>query len=319
MHNRSSAYLSLIFVCIVWGTTYLAIRVGVQYYPPFLFAGIRQFVAGIILMIAALAINKNKDFSRANILKQMLVGFLMLSIGNGCVTYGEKYVTSGAAALICGIMPLFAVLLNLFIFSKNDHFNWRIGLGLALGFCGVALIFKNNIADLSNKNYIGGVGCVLLATISWAFGSAINKKHSSTVNPVLNSALQLFFGGLFMLIGSPLLDGAYTFQIWHPEGLMALGYLIVFGSVLAYAAYMHAFNNLPVGIATIYAYINPLVAVILGYIILKEPLTIYTAFSFITILTGVFLVNRGYKKQHSATELKNIEENALVQSVPVES
>ncbi len=317
MHSQGKAYIALIFICIVWGTTYLAIRVGVLAYPPFLFAGTRQFIAGIILGISALAINKNKDLSRRNILRQMLVGFLMLSIGNGFVTYGEKYVSSGLAALICGMMPLFSVIINL-VSSKKEHLNAAIVAGLLLGFCGVGLIFKNNIADLANKAYLGGICCVFVASFSWAVGSAINKKHKSPVNPIFNSALQLFFGGLFMLIASPVLDGAYTFPLWQPQALMSLIYLITFGSVLAYAAYMYAFSALPVGIATIYAYINPLVAVILGYLILKEPLTIYTAFSFLAIFAGVYLVNRGYKKQHS-DNAKNIKDNALVVGVPIES
>jgi drug/metabolite transporter (DMT)-like permease len=317
MRNQGKAYIALVFICIVWGTTYLAIRVGVAHYPAFLFAGVRQFIAGIVLAFAALLINKNKDLSRHNILRQMLVGFLMLSIGNGCVTYGEKYVSSGVAALICSMMPLFSVIISL-ISSNKERFNSFIIAGLVLGFFGVALIFRNNITELGNKAYIGGISCVFLASFSWAVGSAISKKHKSPVNPVFNSALQLFFGGVFMLIASPVLDGAYTFTVWQPQALLSLLYLITFGSVLAYAAYMYAFSALPVGIATIYAYINPLVAVILGYLILSEPLTIYTAFSFIAILAGVYLVNKGYKKQHIESKTKNVQDT-LVTVVPVES
>ena len=155
MKSHTRAYIALIFICIVWGTTYLAIRVGVMNYPAILFAGIRQTIAGIILTIGALMVNKQMDLSRKNITRQMLVGFLMLSLGNGCVTWGEKYIPSGISALICSMMPLFAVLFNLFS-SKKDHFNGTIGLGLLLGVCGVGLIFRHNIADLTNPSYIGG-------------------------------------------------------------------------------------------------------------------------------------------------------------------
>jgi len=318
MQGKGKAYIALVFVCIVWGTTYLAIRVGVAHYPPFLFAGVRQLLAGIILIIAALSINKNKDLSRSNILRQMLVGFLMLSVGNGLVTYGEKYVSSGVAALICGMMPLFSVIINL-VSSKKERINSFIVSGLLVGFCGVLLIFRNNIADLGNSAYLGGISCVFLASFSWAMGSAINKRHQSPVNPIFNSALQLFFGGAFMLIASPVLDGVHPVQWWQPDALLSLVYLIVFGSVLAYAAYMYVFSALPIGIATIYAYINPLVAVLLGYLILKEPLTWFTALSFITILTGVYLVNKGYKKQHNNEQQKIFEDNTLVVGVPSES
>ncbi len=103
MKGNTKAYIALIFVCIVWGTTYMAIRVGVMHYPAFLFAGIRQTIAGVILMLIALFFSREKDLSRSNILRQVLVGFLMLTMGNGCVTWGEKYIPSGIAALICSI------------------------------------------------------------------------------------------------------------------------------------------------------------------------------------------------------------------------
>ena len=315
MSKNTKAYIALVFVCITWGTTYLAIRIGVMHYPAFLFAGVRQTVAGIILMAVALLISKQIDVSRKNILRQMLVGFLMLSLGNGCVTWGEKYIDSGVAALLCSIMPLFAVLFNL-LSSKRDRFNAVIGAGLLLGVCGVGLIFRNNIAALTNPAYLAGIFSVLLATCSWALGSVVNKKNTDPVNPFFNSGMQLLFGGLFMLLMSPVIDNYHGVQLWDKNGLLALGYLIIFGSVLAYSAYMYALSALPVGIATLYAYVNPLIAVVVGYLFLQEPLNIYTGLAFITIALSVYLVNKGYRKQHK--ESQNIPE-AFPESAPVES
>ncbi len=301
MKANTKAYIALIFICIVWGTTYMAIWVGVAHYPPFLFAGVRQTVAGLILMFIALMVSKQKDLSMQNILRQMLVGFLMLTMGNGGVTWGEKYIPSGIAALLCSMMPLFAVLFNLFS-SKKDHFNATIGFGLLLGVCGVGLIFRHNLADMTKPAYIGGMLAVLTATCCWALGSIVNKKHIAPVNPFFNSGLQLLFGGLFMLMLSPAIDSYKDFRLWNKEGLEAMLYLIIFGSVLAYAAYMYALSALPVGIATIYAYINPLIAVIVGYIVLNEDVNIYTGMAFVTIVISVYLVNRGYRKQHIADQ-----------------
>jgi len=318
MKANPKAYIALIFVCIVWGTTYMAIRVGVMHYPAFLFAGVRQLIAGLILMVIALAISKKKDLSGGNILRQMLVGFLMLSLGNGCVTWGEKYIPSGIAALLCSMMPLFAVSFNLFS-SKKDHFNSTIGLGMLLGVCGVGLIFRNNLADITKPEYIGGMLAVIVATASWALGSIINKKDTDPVNPFFNSGLQLFFGGLFMFFISPAIDNYHGLQLWNRDGLLALLYLITFGSVLAYAAYMYALSALPVGIATIYAYINPLIAVIMGYLVLNEALNIYTGLAFGTIAVSVFLVNKGYRQQHkNELETSKIAE-AFPESAPAES
>ena len=297
MKSNTKAYIALVFICLVWGTTYMAIRVGVMHYPAFLFAGVRQLSAGIILMAGALAISRKNDFSTTNILRQMLIGFLMLSIGNGGVTWGEKYIPSGIAALICSLMPLFAVMLNL-AFSRKSHFNLTIGAGMLLGFCGVGLIFRHNIAEVTQPAYLGGILATIIATAGWALGSIINKQDISPVNAFLNSGMQLLFGGLFMLIASPFLDSYNGFVLWNTSGLLALLYLTIFGSALAYAAYMFALSKLPVGVATLYAYVNPLIAILAGFLFMGEQLNGYTALAFITIVISVYLVNKGYRKQN---------------------
>ncbi len=318
MTKRTKAYIALAFICIVWGTTYLGIKVGVAHYPAFLFAGVRQAAAGVILVIAALVLNKNKDLSARNIFRQMLVGFLMLSVGNGLVSLGMRFIPSGISALICSMMPIFAVLFNL-ASSKKDHFNLTIGIGLILGTCGVGLIFRHNMA-VSDPHYVTGIIATIVATSGWALGSVINKKHVNAVNPFLNSGLQLLFGGLFMLMVSPFVENYNGFTWWDTKALLALAYLITFGSALAYAAYMYALSTLPVGIATIYAYINPLIAVMAGFLFLNEQLSIYTGLAFVTIIISVYLMNRGYRKQHKE-ELKLAtlsHENAFPESIPVD-
>ncbi|MCW3121063.1 MAG: EamA family transporter [Flavipsychrobacter sp.] len=280
-----------------------------MHYPAFLFAGVRQAIAGIILMGVALSVNKQKDLSSKNLLRQMLVGFLMLSLGNGMVSWGEKFIPSGIAALLCAMMPLFAVLFNL-LASKKDHFNLTIGIGLLLGVCGVALIFRHNIAEMTQPAYLGGIAATLFATVSWAFGSTVNKKHIAPVNPFLNSGMQLFFGGIFMLIMSPAIDNYQGMELWNRDGILALVYLIIFGSALAYAAYMYTLSVLPIGIATLYAYVNPLIAVIAGYLFMKEDLNIYTGLAFATIAISVYLVNRGYRQQHKETTKEEVPETA---------
>lgn len=296
MKPDTKAYIALVFVCIVWGTTYLALRIGVMHYPAFLFAGVRQTVSGIVLAIIALLMDRNKDLSAKNLGRQALVGFLLLTIGNGCVTWGEQTVPSGIAAMICAGMPIFAVIFNLMM-HKEEKVNLLIGAGMLLGLVGVGLIFRQNLSDISNTAYLWGIAAVLLATCSWAGGSIINKRNTNPVNPFFNSGLQLLFGGVFMLIISPFTDNYSGIDIWNREGLLSLAYLIVFGSILAYTAYMYVLSKLPVGIATVYAYVNPLVAVILGYLVLNEELNIYTALAFVAIISSVLMVNRGYRQQ----------------------
>lgn len=297
MKPVTKAYICLAFVCIVWGTTYLALALGVKHFPAFLFAGTRQTISGIILMLVALAANRNKDLSAANIIRQALVGFLMLTLGNGCVTWAEKVVPSGVAALICSSMPIFAVVFNL-VMGRAEKLNILIAGGMVLGAVGVGLIFRQSVGELSNSAYLLGMLALVLATASWAMGSVINKKNTNPVNPFFNSGMQLFFGGIFMLLISPAADDYSTIDTTATEGWLALLYLIIFGSVLTYAAYMYTLSKLPMGIATIYAYINPLVAVVLGYFVMHEQLNIYTALAFAAIATSVFMVNKGYRIQH---------------------
>jgi drug/metabolite transporter (DMT)-like permease len=319
MTQQTKAYLALAFICVVWGTTYLAIRIGVAHYPAVLFAAVRQLVAGGILLAVAYFARGKGDLSGTNVRRQMLMGFLMLTLGNGAVTWAEKYIPSGIAALICSMMPLFAVAFNL-MSSKRDKFNVTIGMGMLLGLCGVGLIFRQNIADLASPGYLGGILCVILATAAWALGSSMNKASVKSKNPLFNSGLQLMSGGVFLSIMSPVVDDYSGMQVMNSQGMIALIYLIVFGSVLSYAAYMYVLEALPVGVATIYAYINPLIAVIAGYLVLNEALNIYVGMAFVTIVVSMFLVNRGYRQQMAAKnkiELKMAE--AFETSITAES
>ena len=310
MRTQTKAYLALVFICIVWGTTYLAIRVGVLHFPPFLFAAIRQVVAGVIIISIAVSIDKKADLTSGNLLHQAFVGFLLITVGNGLVTWGERYVPSGVAALICSTMPISAVIVNLMA-SRKEKINGAILAGLLIGFAGVGLIFRDDVSDFTNTSYMMGMAGIFVATSSWAAGSVFNKKRISLVNPVFNAGLQLLFGGIFLWMISAFADDYTNIDIMHPDVISSLIYLIVFGSVLAYTAYMFALKELPVGIVTLYAYVNPLVAVVLGYWMLGEPLTWYTALAFVSIVSGVYLVNYGYRKQHRKQEIKDFGTNAM--------
>lgn len=294
MNTTTKAWLALIFICIAWGTTYLGIKICVEAYPPFLMAGVRQTIAGMLIFLLAVFNRKGFDWSYKNISRQVLIGFLMITIGNGLVSWGEQYIPSGLAALICGMMPIGAVIINVAI-NKSEKLNTLIVIGILLGFAGVAVNFKDSIADLANPKYIVGVLLTLVATFTWALGSVVSRKNVGAKNPVFNSSIQVISGGIFLLIISPTVDNYQHVDWKNKEAFISFLYLIIIGSVAAYTAYMYALKELPVGIVTIYAYINPLVAVLLGWWWLSEPLNIYTMISFVLIMLGVFLVNKGYK------------------------
>lgn len=263
----------------------------------------------------AIAIYKKADLSWANMKHNLVVGFLLITVGNGIVSYAEKFIPSGVAALICSMMPLNAVMLNI-VLNKGEKVNSTIVSGLVLALCGVALIFRDNISDLANPSYFWGMISIYIGTASWAFGSIKNSKKTNVKNPVFNASIQLLFGGILLLILSPLVDDYSGLELWQPDAWGAMLYLIIIGSFLAYNAYMYALKVLPVGLVTTYAYINPLVAVILGFFILGEKLTWFTALAFITIVTGVYLVNKGYRKQKQA--ISQVETKEQIQLIAEE-
>jgi drug/metabolite transporter (DMT)-like permease len=292
VNPKAQAYAAYVYVAIIWGTTYYAIRIAVLDFPPFLMAAVRQLAAFVLIAFIALALKGRPDLSRQNLLRHALIGFLMITVGNGIVSAAERVIPSGVAALICSIMPIAVVLLNL-MGGRSERLGWRIVLGLLLGLVGVALIFRNDLAALHNPHYLAGILLTLVGTVAWAGGSILSKKWKGASNPMFDAALQVGFGGLFLLLFSPAVDN-YRVANWHSgPALTALIYLIIFGSVIAFTAYRYALAHLPVGLVTSYAYINPLVAVILGYFT-GEKVSGWTLLSFIAIISGVALVNRGY-------------------------
>ncbi len=303
MKNQTKAYIAYAFICIIWGTTYLAIRVAVLHYPPYLMAGTRQVLSGLILVAIALMVNRQVDLSRKNIMQQAIIGFLLITMGNGLVTWAEQYIQSGIAALICSTMPISAVLIN--IVNGKERLNLRVILGMLLGFSGVAVVFHESLnqqASGDNQIFIIGIIALFVATFSWALGSLFNKRNVDAKNSLFNAGLQVIIGGSFMFIISPFVDHYEHLVLWNEEGFWAVVYLIVFGSVLAYAAYMYALKVLPVGFVTSYAYVNPLVAVLLGSWMLDESLNMYTILAFVMIIMGIFIVRSGYKKQQAIAD-----------------
>lgn len=299
--RNTKAIVALTFVCIAWGTTYLALRIGVQHYPPFLFAAIRQVVSGLIIMLIGWSMSRRIDLSAGNLKHQALIGLLLITLGNGLVTWAEQVIPSGIAALICSLMPICSVMINL-VYARNERINSTIVTGMLLGIAGIGLIFRDNLADLSNSAYIAGMLAIFIATCTWSWGSVLNKKKTDQINPVYNAGLQLLFGGAFLFMGSPFVDNYNgEMDLFHPDVLWSLVYLIIIGSVLAYSAYIYALKELPVGIVSIYAYINPMIAVVVGWLILDEQLTWFTVLAFVTIIAGVYLVNYGYKQQKNIT------------------
>jgi drug/metabolite transporter (DMT)-like permease len=293
--NQSKAYLALFTICIVWGTTYLVMLIGVSSFPAFMFSGLRHFIAGLIIWLSLPFLKKKISLTRKDIIKQVIPGVLMLALGNGTIGWAEKYIPSGLAALIVSIMPVYVVLINFITGRSGDGLNWKIILGLLLGCVGIVLIFKDNLSDLTDSKYLLGILVTFAASLSWAIGTIYMKHSGATTDSYVNTAIQLSSGGIVLLLSSPFLDDLSQLGQIKAESIWALAYLIIFGSLLSYLCYIYAVKNLPVGLVSIYAYINPFIAVSLGFLWNDEKVTWITIVAFITTLSGVFWINRGYK------------------------
>ena len=286
-------YLALAVVCIAWGTTYLALRIGVLEFPAFLFSGLRQLIAGILLTGVLLTVGKLKLPSKSVIINQAIGGFFMITMGNGLVGWAEIHVSSGVAAIICSMVPIWVILINLLI-AKEEKPTFPIIMGMAIGLSGIILIFGENITDFTNAGYTLGIIMIFIANLGWAGGSIWMKRKNQHSDTFLNAGLQMVFGGLFLMPVSLVFDNYETIQ-WSNNVIYSLVYLILVGSVAAYACYSYAIKNLPITIVTLYAYINPIVAIVLGWLVLGEKLNLRIVIAIGVTLAGIYIVNRGYQ------------------------
>lgn len=295
MNFRSNhiAYLALAAVCLIWGTTYLALRIAVDDFPPFLFTAVRQTTAGLLLAGFMFTIAKAAMPSRTMIFRQSIAGFFMLSLGNGLVAWAEMHIPSGVAAIICSLMPVVVILMNLFL-SQDEKPNLPIAFGVVLGLIGIIMIFGEHFAEFSNTQYVIGIILTFVAVLSWAGGSIWMKKQSTESNPFVNAGLQMLFGGLWCFPLSFMFDDL-SHVTWTADVAYALIYLILIGSIVAYASYAYALRKLPMTIVSLYAYINPLVAVLLGWVVLDEKLNLQIIVAFALTVAGIYIVNRGYQ------------------------
>lgn len=284
--EEKKAFLAYLAVCIIWGSTYLAIRIGVSEFPPTLFAGIRFLVAGSLMLVFSIYKGLKLPENPSEVMKISIVGLFLLLGGNGCVVWAETRIHSGTASLLVATVPLFMALIEL-ILPNRPKLNLKGWLGLLIGFGGVALLVFSNSTDSSTD--VIGIILLLIGALSWAMGSVYSKsfKASSSIIPTI--AIQMLSGGLgLFIVGTSF--GEFSQMHITSKGMGAMLYLIFFGSIIGYSCYVYILEKWPAAKAGTYAYVNPLVAVLLGSLILNEPISTSVVMSTIVILGGVILV-----------------------------
>ncbi len=295
--TASSAMIwsALAIVYVVWGSTYLGIRVVVEAeIPPMLGMASRFLVAAGLL---ALILGVKSGWRRLRITRReafgaVVVGLLLLAFGNGAVAIAEQTVPSGLAALLVAAVPLWLMMLRVGGGERPRALTWA---GVLIGFAGVAVLALSG-GDTSAKPL--SIAILVVGTISWATGSRFSPRLGLPKDPLVAALYEMLFGGTAMVLlgilrGEP---GRLHLDRIHGSGWFALGYLILFGSLLAYSAYAYLLANAPISLISTYAYVNPAVAVLLGWLILSEPLTWQILAGGAVIISGVALVVSAERK-----------------------
>ena len=290
---KGKALVAYLLVCVFWGSTYLAIRIGVQELPPFLFAGTRFLIAGVLLTGVALALGDRLPRRARDWRTLALVGLLLLAGGNTFVVWAEQFTPSGVASIFVVTVTLWMAFFDAVIPGGTGDLNWRVVAGLVLGFVGTTLLVGAGPAEILHADLRGPLA-LTGASASWALGSVYFKRHPTETSPYIAASIQMIVGGSFVtLVGLGLGEAAS----WHlsRSGLGAILYLVIFGSIVGYSAYGYALRHAPATIVGTYAYVNPVIAVVLGWLLLDEAVTSRTLVAMALILGAVVWIQFSHR------------------------
>lgn len=290
--------LALCWVSFFWGTTWLASKEGVKHMPGLQLAAIRQFIAGSLYL--CFFVYKKMPWPKGKQWKSILIlSLLNFVLSNGFSTWGVKYISSGLGAIIGAMVPLWIVLISIF---NGERITRLSILGILICFGGVCVIFYEHLLDFLQPDFQFGIILSITATITWAFGTLYTKKKAASFNPYFSIGLQMFISSisLFAFIGAT--GTSIPLSEIPANSWWSIGYLVIFGSILTFIAFIYALQKLPTELSSLYAYVNPIVAVILGSLIFDERLTFTIIFGGSVTLIGIYLINYAMRKNRSQTK-----------------
>ncbi len=301
MTTRQKAYIALTATSIIWGTTWVASKIGVQKTPALEMASIRQFVGGSMYLIFFIFFKKLPLPSLKQLWWLGFMGILMFVSANGLATLALKYISSGLAALIAALYPLCVVMIEM-LFYGNQKITRLTYTGILLGLAGIALVFYDNAFHNHSEGYVWGILLSLVATITWSIATIFISRKKADINPYYAIGWQMITGSFFLLLMA-LFTGDYIpiasipWQTWG-----ALAYLILAGSIFTFVAFIYSMKHLEPAIASLYAYINPIVAILVGSLVVNEALTMNILIGSVITLFGVYLVNKSMKQKKDVLE-----------------
>jgi drug/metabolite transporter (DMT)-like permease len=292
----------MLILYVVWGSTYLGIRIAVESIPPFLMAGARFALAGLVMLGAAVVLRRGSFAmpSPREWRDSFVVGGLLMGGGMGMVALGEESVPSGIAALLIALMPLWVALLGRAFFG--ERLPWGAVIGIGIGLAGVAILVGPS-ANANESFNPGGIAALILSPISWASGSLFSAHRAKLPrDPLVATAAQMLTGSVVLAVMAAVRGEYATFRIEAvtAESLAAFAYLAIIGSLVAFTAYVWLLRVAPLPLIATYAYVNPIVAVGLGALVLSEPITPRTLVAGAVIVFAVALIITSRNRMTSA-------------------
>lgn len=289
----SKAYLALTVVSIIWGTTWVVSKQGVAVMPALQLAGIRQIIAGS-LYLGYYSLKGTKWPGLKELGPLFILALLNFVLSNGLSTWGVKYISAGLGSIIGAVFPLWLVVIGLLV-SGNKTPRKAI-IGFIIGFLGICIIFYDHLHEFLRADFRFGILLSVVATWTWALGTLYTKSHAKVFNPYFGLGFQMWIAGAVLLSVSYLSGDYLPLNKIPAVSWFSIGYLIVFGSLIGFIAYLYALQNLPTEQASVYAYINPVIAVIAGVLLFDERINMFIILGGIAALLGVYFVNKSFNK-----------------------
>ncbi|MBQ0909185.1 EamA family transporter [Flavobacterium sp. F-328] len=284
--------LALCWISFFWGTTWIASKEGVKHMPALQLVAIRQFLGGIIYI--SFFLFKKTPWPKGKQWKTIaILSILNFVLSNALSTWGVKYISSGLGAIIGACVPLWIVIISFFQGERLSKFSI---LGLLISFSGVCVIFYDHLADFLIPDFRFGIIISVISTITWAFGTLYTKQKAASFNPYFSLGIQMFLSSILLFAYNGATGTAVNLAEIPAISWWSIAYLVVFGSVLTFIAFIYALQNLPAAISSVYSYINPIIAVLLGALIFGETLNAAIAIGGSVTLFGLYLINYSLRK-----------------------
>lgn len=282
--------VALVTVAIVWGTTYLGIRIAVHTIPPWFVTAMRQGIATLILLIVLWKQNQLRWIGWPSLRRQILLSSLMIIVANGMTTVAEQSIPSGLTSLLNALSPIIVFIGCVFVGLQKLTLKGVVGV--VVGFLGVAFIFRDGLGDLLDPNYKTGIIYLAIAISGWASGTIYTKKYThQSSNIILDLFYQFLFSAVVQLVFAFVFSTTIEPSTWSTQSLLAVLYLGVFGSIVGYFCYIYALKRVTATEVSILSYFNTVIAIFLGWLVLDEVITFDLLIATVLIIVGVFITN----------------------------